>query len=114
MAIQQVIKRNGNTVPYDASKIKLAISKANKEVPELERVSEAYIDYILTELDALNQDTIAIEAIQDFIEAKLIEANKSLLAKKYIVYRYQRDLIRRANTTDESILALVRNKNKEV
>jgi ribonucleoside-triphosphate reductase len=65
-------------------------------------------------LEALNRSTLAIEGIQDFIEAKLMEAAKFALAKKYIVYRYQRDLIRKANTTDDSILSLVKTTNKEV
>jgi ribonucleoside-triphosphate reductase len=114
MAIKNVIKRNGTKVPYDAEKIRLAIQKANKEVIASERVSEDYINQIIVDLEFLNQNTLAIESIQDFIEAKLMETGKFILAKKYIVYRYQRDLIRKANTTDDSILQLVHTTNKEV
>jgi len=114
MAIQHVIKRNGTKVPYDADKIRTAIQKANKEVLASERVTDDYINQIIIDLEFLNQPTLAIEGIQDFIESKLMEAGKYVLAKKYIVYRYQRDLIRKSNTTDESILHLVRTTNKEV
>jgi ribonucleoside-triphosphate reductase len=114
MAIQHVIKRNGTKVPYDSDKIKLAISKANQEVAPSERVSEDYINQIIIDLEFLNQPTLAIEGIQDFIESKLMEAGKFVLAKKYIIYRYQRALVRKANTTDESILHLVKTTNKEV
>jgi ribonucleoside-triphosphate reductase len=114
MPIKHVIKRNGTKMPYDANKIKLALSKANKEVSEPERVADTDIQTIITELESLNQDTLAIEGIQDFIETKLMKMGKTLLAKKYIVYRYQRELVRKANTTDESILTLVKTTNKEV
>jgi len=114
MAIQTVIKRNGMKVPYDFEKIKIAFNKANLEVPTLEKVSEEQINQIIIDLEFLNKRTITIEEIQDFIEMKLMEMWKHLLAKKYITYRYQRELVRRANTTDESILELVKTKNKEV
>jgi ribonucleoside-triphosphate reductase len=114
MTIQNVIKRNGTKVPYDAEKIRIAIQKANKEVIASERVSDDYINQIIIDMEFLNQPTLAIESIQDFIEAKLMEVGKFVLAKKYIVYRYQRDLIRKVNTTDDSILQLVKTTNKEV
>jgi ribonucleoside-triphosphate reductase len=114
MTVTQVIKRNGKIVPYDATKIERAISKANKEVPESERVSEKEIKAMVSELETTDKEILPIEEIQDFVESKLIEKNKYLLAKTYIIYRYQRALIRKANTTDESILSLVRTDNKEV
>ena len=55
-----------------------------------------------------------VEDIQDIIEQKLMEVEKFELAKKYIVYRYNRALVRKSNTTDESILGLIRNENKEL
>lgn len=114
MAIQKVIKRDGKSVPYDANKIKTAIHKANKEVQSAERVNDLDIDYIVASLEALNQSTLAIEGIQDFIEAQLMRMGKYALAKTYMIYRYNRALLRKANSTDESILALVQAKNKAV
>jgi len=115
MTVTQVIKRNGNTVPYDANKIFVAISKANQEVAEPERASETDIKAIIADLEQLQEKTLPIEEIQDFVESKLIEQNKYQLAKTYIIYRYKRGLVRQtANTTDESILALVRTTNKDV
>ena len=55
-----------------------------------------------------------VEDIQDIIEKKLVELNKYELSKAYMLYRYERELIRKANTTDESILTLIKNSNKEL
>ena len=55
-----------------------------------------------------------VEDIQDIIEEKLMEIEKYELAKKYIVYRYTRALVRKQNTTDETILGIIRNDNKEL
>lgn len=112
--ISAVIKRNGSQVPYHADKIRLALQKANREVPEPEQVSEFVIAEIIRALETTKTDIVPIEEIQDFIEMQLIKFNKAELAKKYIIYRYKRALIRKANTTDESILTLIRNDNTEV
>ena len=114
MTIQKVIKRNGAEVPYNPEKIHIAIQKANKEVPESEQASELVIEEVIRALEASKNGTLPIEEIQDFIEMQLIKLNKAELAKKYIIYRYQRALIRKANTTDDSILTLIRNDNVEV
>ena len=55
-----------------------------------------------------------VEEIQDFVEMKLMEDGKFSLAKNYIIYRYTRELVRKSNTTDESILSLIRASNKDV
>lgn len=110
----KVIKRDGRKVEYDAQKIINAINKANGEVKDSEKVSELQIREILKSI-LLNMDnSISVEEIQDFIEHKLMEFGKYELAKKYVIYRYQRALVRRANTTDDSILSIIRNDNKEV
>ena len=114
MSIQKVIKRSGEEVVFQPEKIRIALQKANKEVPESLQADEALIDQILQNLQQEKSGVIGIEEIQDFIESELIHADKSELAKKYIIYRYQRALIRRANTTDDSILTLIRNDNIEV
>lgn len=101
-------------MPYEAEKIVAAIGKANNEVEEKERASEAIIEEILEDVEKLQKDKLTVERIQDMIEEDLVKHNKYTLAKKYIVYRYQRSLLRKSNTTDESILKLIRNENKEL
>ena len=111
MVIIKVIKRDGSSVEYDREKIKIAISKANNEVKEDERVSLAQINNIIKYIESLNKKRILVEDIQDIIEIRLMATGKYELAKKYITYRYTRALIRKANTTDESILSLLKNNN---
>lgn len=108
----KVVKRDGREVEFDANKIKVAIRKANNEVDINERVSEEKIDNIVQ--DIVKKGINNVEDIQDFIEKNLVELGLYKLSKKYIVYRYTRSLVREANTTDESILSLVKNSNKEV
>ena len=108
----KVVKRDGREVEFDANKIKGAIRKANNEVDIIERVSEEKIDNIVQ--DIVEKEINNVEDIQDFIEKNLVELGLYKLSKKYIVYRYTRSLVREANTTDESILSLVKNSNKEV
>ena len=109
-----VIKRDGQEVNYNRSKIIVAIGKANEEVPEEERVSDEEIEEIVSYVETRKRKRILVEDIQDIIEQKLMALGKYDLAKRYIVYRYTRELVRRANTTDDSILSLIKNSNKEV
>lgn len=109
-----VQKRNGKIVDYQADKIRQAILKANAEVAEKERISEQTIEDIIAYVEQNATDTMAVEQIQDIIESKLVELNKYVLAKTYIIYRYTRALVRKQNTTDESILQLLNNENKEL
>ena len=109
-----VIKRDGQEVNYNRSKIIVAIGKANEEVPEEERVSDEEIEEIVSYVETRKRKIILVEDIQDIIEQKLMALGKYDLAKRYIVYRYTRELVRRANTTDDSILSLIKNSNKEV
>lgn len=110
----KVIKRDGRAVDYDKSKIAVAIEKANKEVRKSERATKQEIEEIINYIQELNKKRMLVEDIQDIIEQKLMEIEKFELAKKYIVYRYNRALVRKSNTTDESILGLIRNENKEL
>lgn len=109
-----VIKRDGQEVNYNRSKIIVAIGKANEEVPEEERISYQEIEEIVSYVETRKRKRILVEDIQDIIEQKLMALGKFDLAKRYIVYRYTRELVRRANTTDDSILSLIKNSNKEV
>ena len=110
----KVIKRDGSSVDYDRSKIVTAIEKANAEVPEAERMCRADIDAIIDGIEGQKRPRMLVEDIQDLVEQGLVARNKFHLAKTYIIYRYNRALVRKANTTDESILALLRNENKEL
>lgn len=114
MAAMKVVKRDGRAVDYDRSKIVIAIKKANAEVEEKERATDTQIESILTYIEGKNRKRMLVEDIQDIIEEKLMEFELFVLAKTYIIYRYQRALVRKANTTDDSILSLIRNENKEL
>lgn len=110
----KVIKRDGRAVDYDKEKIVIAIEKANKEVRPKERANKEEIKEIVNYIEELDKKRMLVEDIQDIIEEKLMEYQKYELAKKYIVYRYTRALVRKQNTTDESILGLIKNQNKEL
>ena len=103
----KIIKRDGTIVEYNAEKIKKAISKANEEVSRKEKATKEEIEEIIKYIEDLNKKRILVEDIQDIIEEKLMEFGKYQLAKKYITYRYTRELVRKANTTDQSIKELI-------
>lgn len=110
----KVIKRDGTTVDFDGNKIVVAIQKANAAVEAEDRIEEEKIHAIARSVQEKNRKRLLVEDIQDMVEHSLMDAGKFELAKQYIIYRYQRALVRKANTTDESILSLIRNSNKEV
>ncbi len=110
----KVIKRDGRAVDYNRDKIVTAIEKANKEVRAKERATKEEINEIIEYIQNLDKKRILVEDIQDIIEEQLMEHERFELAKKYIVYRYTRMLVRKQNTTDESILGLIKNQNKEL
>ena len=110
----KVIKRDGSTVNFDRSKIAGAIRKANDAVEEKDRVSEEQIEDIVSSIAQKHKTRLLVEDIQDMVEERLMGFGKFELAKAYIIYRYERALVRKANTTDESILSLIRNDNKDV
>lgn len=110
----KVIKRDGHTVTYDRSKIITAIKKANAEVEPCEKVTDEKIEEIVESIESKNRPRMLVEDIQDIIEQKLMADGKFILAKTYIIYRYTRELVRKANTTDDSILSLIKNRNKDV
>ena len=112
-----VIKRDGSTVPFDRSKIERAIEKANAEMDDPMLKADEEDIYLIAESIALAlkyRHELSVEKIQDLVEHGLMMAGKYDLAKAYITYRYRRDLARKANTTDESILSLLRNQNQEL
>ena len=109
----KIIKRDGRKVEYDSDKIVIAISQANKEVGGKDKISRESIEFITKYIESLEKPTMTVEDIQDIVERKLMEFGKFTLAKKYILYREKHSMIRQANSTDDSILSLVRNSNKE-
>ena len=110
----KVIKRDGRAVDFDRKKISIAIEKANTEVKGKEKATKQEIEDIIEYIEDIDKKRILVEDIQDIIEQKLMEIKKYNLAKKYIVYRYTRALIRKQNTTDESILGLIKNTNRQL
>ena len=108
----KVIKRDGKAVDYNREKIETAIEKANKEVQEHERLSTKEIKEITKYIETLGKKRMLVEDIQDIIEEQIMNMKKFELARKYMIYRYTRALVRRQNTTDESILGLIKNQNR--
>lgn len=110
----KVVKRDGSIVDFDRSKIIVAIRKANDAVEPEDRISEEKIDEIVTYIEGKKRPRLLVEDIQDIVEYKLMECEKYNLSKAYIIYRYTRALVRKANTTDDSILSLIKRGNKEL
>ena len=103
----KIVKRDGHIVDYDAEKIRVAIGKANAEVRGKDKITKEQIEEIIKYIEELNKKRILVEDVQDIIEEKLMEFDKYQLAKTYITYRYTRELVRKANTTDQTIKELI-------
>ncbi|MDE7181965.1 MAG: anaerobic ribonucleoside-triphosphate reductase [Clostridia bacterium] len=110
----KVIKRDNTVCEFDRKKIVVALSKANEAVDFEDRVTDAQINAIADDIASRHRPRLLVEDIQDMVEEKLMELQKYQLMKSYILYRYERALVRKANTTDESILSLIKNSNKDV
>ena len=103
----KIVKRDGTIVDYNSEKISIAIGKANNEVKPKERATKEQIKDIIDYVEGLGKKRMLVEDIQDIIEEKLMEFDKYALAKEYITYRYKRDLVRKSNTTDQTIKELL-------
>ena len=113
----KIIKRSGEEVEFDASKIEAAIVKANESVAESERMRPLTVHLIVnavTEECALLGRAPGVEEIQDMVENHIMEQNAFNVARNYITYRYKRAVIRKSNTTDQQILSLIDCCNEEV
>ncbi len=110
----KVIKRDGSTVDFDRSKIVVAVQKANQAVEPGQRISDGQVESIADYVAGRDRSRLLVEDIQDMVEQRLMALGKYELAKRYIIYRYNRALARRQNTTDEDILDLLHNANKEM
>ena len=113
----KIIKRSGSENEFDANKIVAAISKANTEVPTIERLSEEQICEIASNVEKICEDmhrALNVEEIQDLVEDQIMNKRAFALARKYITYRYNRALVRKSNSTDKQILSLIECDNEEV
>ena len=105
--VEQVIKRNGDVVKFNRDRISEAILKANKDVIGRQKASVKLAKTIAKEIEEEDKNILNVEDIQDIVEKKLMENDKYDLAKKYILYREKRAMVRQSNTTDISIKELI-------
>lgn len=112
-----VIKRNGQEVSFDIEKIVNAIGKANHEVDGIHQMNpyqiRAVADTIAKNISQMSH-AVHVEDIQDMVEKGIMEMRGYEVAQKYVRYRYKREISRKSNTTDDSILALIEQMNEEV
>ena len=117
MTLVKIIKRNGTEVPFDITKIIVAVSKANQSVDEQLRLSREQITQIAAAVtdrcQHLNR-AVSVEEVQDMVENQLMDVQAHDVARHYITYRYVQNLKRQTNTTDERILSLIECNNEEV
>ncbi|MGN0621742.1 MAG: anaerobic ribonucleoside-triphosphate reductase [Porcipelethomonas sp.] len=113
----KIIKRSGTEVGFDVSKISAAVSKANKEAVESDRLSDDDINKISRNVEKICSNisrTLSVEEIQDLVENEIMGKKAFEVARKYITYRYKRSLVRKSNSTDDQILSLIECNNEEV
>ena len=113
----KIIKRSGAEVDFDPKKIETAVKKANESVVPSERMSDIQIKRIAEDVESAATNvnrSLSVEEIQDMVEDQIMNQRAFDVARRYITYRYQRALVRKANTTDEQILSLIECNNEEV
>lgn len=111
----KLIKRDGSEVEFDREKIANAVKKANRAGTT--ELSDAWIDTLALTIEdecASLHRAVSVEEVQDFVESGIMKLGAFEVAKRYIRYRHQRNLARRANTTDKSILTLIESNNEEI
>ncbi len=113
----KIIKRNKTEVDFDINKIVVAVTKANNASKETERMTPTQIqriaDSVQKSCETMNR-ALSVEEIQDLVEKQIMAHGAYEVAKRYITYRYTRSLVRRSNTTDDSILTLIECNNEEI
>ena len=112
-----VIKRSGEEVPFDVTKIINAIKKANHEVEPIYQLSEVQINAVADNItDKVHSYThaVSVEDIQDMVETGIMAMRGYEVAQKYVRYRYKREIARKSNSTDEGILSLIEQSNELV
>ncbi len=113
----KIIKRSGTEETFNIDKIIAAISKANKEVATINRMSEEQVSEIaqnVTQICADMNRALNVEEIQDLVENQIMNKRAFAVARKYITYRYTRALVRKSNSTDKQIMSLLECQNEEV
>lgn len=113
----KIIKRSGTEETFNINKIIAAISKANKEVETINRMSEEQVEEIadnVTQICADMSRALNVEEIQDLVEDQIMNKRAFAVARKYITYRYTRALVRKSNSTDKQIMSLLECQNEEV
>ncbi len=113
----KVIKRNGEEVVFEISKIKNAVKAANNEIPKIHQLNPYQIDAIAETIEKQLLEmphAVNVEDIQDMVERGIMEMRGYEVAQKYVRYRFKRELARKANTTDNEILSLLDRMNEEV
>ena len=117
LLMKNVIKRNGKEVKFDVSKIVHAIEKANHEVDPIFQLNsfqiQAAAESVVKKIQAKSY-AVNVEEIQDMVETAIMEMRGYEVAQKYVRYRYKREMARKANSTDEDILALIDQANEEL
>ena len=117
LLMKNVIKRNGKEVKFDLSKIVHAIEKANNEVDPIYQLNsfqiQAAADSVVKKIQAKSY-AVNVEEIQDMVETAIMEMRGYEVAQKYVRYRYKREMARKANSTDDDILALIDQANEEL
>ena len=112
-----IMKRSGERVPFDKTKIIIAISKANAEVGiKSQQVSDDTIKMIANHIEQAAIDTnrdYSVEEIQDMVEDELMDTGKHMVARRYITYRYRHNQKRDNNGLDKRILAILQNKSDD-
>ena len=117
MSNYNIIKRDGKEVPFEEIKIVNAVKKANNEIQDIYQLSERQIRAIsnnVREQVEASLHTVSVEEIQDMVEKEIMQMRGYEVAQKYVRYRYTRELARKANSTDNGILALLERINEEV
>ena len=113
----KIIKRSGAEVTFDPQKIVVAVTKANESVVPSARMTPIQIKRIAEDVEMAAQNinrSLSVEEIQDMVENQIMNQRAFDVARRYITYRYNRALVRKANTTDEQILSLIECNNEEV
>ncbi|MGN0534416.1 MAG: anaerobic ribonucleoside-triphosphate reductase [Eubacterium sp.] len=112
----KIIKRNGSEADFDINKIIVAVSKANAACKK-EELSQSQIneiaEYVEFKISKAGR-ALSVEEIQDIVENQIMAQGAFEVARLYVKYRYNRSLIRKANTTDNQILSLIECNNEEV
>ena len=117
LIMTNVIKRNGKEVKFDIYKIINAMEKANKEVAPVYQMNEYQIQAAaetVAKKIQVSSHAVNVEDIQDMVETAIMEMRAYEVAQKYVRYRYKREMARKANSTDEDILALIDQANEEL